>query len=228
MQTRKRLLLIALVGVWFGMATQGAAAPRVLHVCEDLCVGAASCGQECWLTQWDFDQDHPSTTCGDEGFDCCGDGTCNSGPEGCGACEEDCGSYSCPDPECNVPGDCDTGETCNSDHECVPISVWTYGPNTPACGGACTSNNQCCGADLCQGSPGLKYCAAPSTTMCSDAPPCYGSFNGQTYTNCTPDCTGMGILNIPKDMYCDPGTNKCMFNQGTTCPQMSGGQNVCI
>ena len=230
MQTRKRLLLIALVGIWFGMATQGTAAPRVLHVCEDLCVNAASCGQECWLTQWEFDQDYPSTTCGDEGFDCCGDGTCNAGPEGCSVCPDDCGYESCPAPECYTNADCDyPDEVCNASRECVDVSQVEDGPNTPECGGSCTNSSQCCGTDQCNGAQGSGKCGVPSRDYCPNAPPCYGYWNGQPYQNCTFTDTLQCGSPQTVDLYCDPGTNRCMFNEGFDCPRFSGGggPNIC-
>ena len=222
MQTRKRLLLVALVGLWFGMATQGTAAPRVLHVCEDLCVGAASCGQECWRTQFEFDQDYPSTTCGDEGFECCGNGMCNAGPEGCGVCSDDCAPETC-DNECDDDSDCDEGENCNAAHQCVPDSPYVDGPTTPACGGSCTNSSQCCGTDQCNFGSGGGKCGIPNREYCPNSPPCYGYWNGQPYENCTVTCS----VGSPIDMYCDPGTNRCMFNEGFECPQFGSSPNVC-
>jgi len=45
MQTRTRLLMVALLGLWIGIANQGVVAARAFnpHVCEDFCPGGAGC-----------------------------------------------------------------------------------------------------------------------------------------------------------------------------------------
>src|SRR5678815_2605163 len=107
MRLRKRLLFVALLGIWVGLANQGVAAANVpSHVCDTVCANGATCDAECWLTQWDFDEDHPSTTCGNEGYDCCGDGSCNPQTEGCNACTDDCGYVPSCEPYCTSNAQC--------------------------------------------------------------------------------------------------------------------------
>ena len=80
MLTRTRLVIVALVAVWTMSIYEVPVAARDSHVCSEVCE-SVSCGDECWLTQSDFDNDYPPTTCGNEGFPCCGDDICDSANE---------------------------------------------------------------------------------------------------------------------------------------------------
>ncbi len=166
MRTRIQFVLLVAVGVWLG-GEDRITARFDSHVCEDKCSDGASCDAQCWRTQFEYDQDYPSTTCGAEGYSCCGDGACNPGNEGCNACTDDCGWVASCEVECNQNSDCDPGEVCNPTHECVPLTWSQDGPQTPQCGGSCTSNSDCCGNDLCIGAPGQKNCGIPSSTVLS-------------------------------------------------------------
>ena len=73
MLTRTRLLIVGLMAVWAMSIYQVPMAARDSHVCSEVCA-AVSCDEECWLTQSDFDNDLPPTSCGAESYACCGDG----------------------------------------------------------------------------------------------------------------------------------------------------------
>jgi len=212
MRTRNRLLFMALLGLWVGIVNQGVVAARVRNnnICGDACPSGQSCGYVCYLTEVDFENGGPSTTCGDEGYSCCGDGVCNPSTEGCNVCTSDCGEVASCYSGCASDADCASGLVCNSAQECVNPAPYTSGAHTPACGGACTSDSQCCGMDLCMGAAGVKYCAIPEHTYCPDAPACSGS----GYSNCSFSTTCGGSY---YDGFCDPGINRCMFNDGFDC-----------
>jgi hypothetical protein len=221
MKTRKTFLVIVMAALWGGLANAPVSAKAFSHVCEDLCGTGAGCDATCWLTQYDFDQDFPSTTCGDQGYECCGDGFCNPIWEACNVCPTDCGYVSSCEEICLQHSDCDTGEVCNAAHECVPESGPQSGPSSPSCGGTCTSNSSCCGQDVCLGATGDKRCGIPGTTYCPSAPACSGSgysncnFNNEIY------CPEFGAW----DAFCDPGINRCMFNEPYDCVDIS--TNIC-
>ena len=216
MSTRNRLLIIAMVGLWLGWPYQATQA-RASHVCDDVCGSGASCDAECWLTQFDFDQDNPSTTCGDQNYSCCGDGWCDNA-EGCNVCPDDCG-YVSTCGTCTDNSQCESGEICASSHECIPYTPPQHGDSTPTCGGSCDSNSQCCGNDVCIGAPGLKYCGIPDQTYCPDSPSC--SSNLECWNQADLYCW-FGYENI----YCDPGIGRCQFNLGPDCPDANFA-NVC-
>jgi hypothetical protein len=232
MDTRKRVLLVALAGIWIGWLGQSPVrAITNPWLCENACTGAAECNTECWLTQFEFDQDYPSTTCEEEDYECCGDGVCNPSAEGCNACTDDCGEVpTCPPTrECYDHDDCDSGEVCNAAGECIPYSPEITEPPPFTCGGSCTSNSDCCGIDVCLGATGgSKYCGVPSQTSCPNAPPCWGWWNGEAYNSCEALGEKLACSSGPKAMYCDPGINRCMFNQGFDCPYATEqGNNIC-
>ncbi len=220
MERRKRLLLLALVGVWFGMATEGGAIVRDSHVCSEMCEARTCEAQtECWLTQFEWENEYPSTTCEAQGYGCCGDGFC-SGVEACGECEVDCGGQTCPIPQCTYHTDCDYGYVCNANHECVLSGPYVEPPGGPACGGSCETNANCCGNDLCMGEPGNpnKYCAIPATNFCGSSPSCTYHSDCQEWVN------GVSCPGAKKKVYCDPGLGRCQFNYEAACPDSS---NVC-
>jgi hypothetical protein len=218
MSTRNRILIIALVALWIGWPNQRTQA-RSSHVCSDACGSGASCDAECWLTQFDFDQDNPSTTCGDQGYSCCGDGWCDSGAEGCNVCPDDCG-YVNPDDcgGCNSDEDCSGGEVCNAARQCVTIAPYVAPMDAPACGGSCTNSSTCCGNDVCSGDHG--FCGAPDYTYCPLSPSCSSDL----------DCYRLGdqycFWGYP-DVFCDPGIGRCQFNWGFDCPDANFA-NVCF
>jgi len=213
MQRRKRLLLVALVGLWFGMLTEDAVVARSSHVCEELC-GGVTCESECWLTQFEYDNEYPSTTCAAEGFPCCGDDVCSAGNEGCGVCVDDCGDETCPStPECYDHDDCDYGYVCNAARECVLSGPYVDGPTTPACGGACTKNSDCCGNEVCLGYPGLQFCGIKAKSYCQN------SFSCQDHDDCADHGEDMCPGGTPLDSFCDPGIGRCQFNEQAMCPE---------
>jgi Cys-rich repeat protein len=219
MRTRKRLLLLGLVAIWIAGLNQSpvtASAPS--RLCDSVC-GSGSCDRECWLTQFDFDQGYPATTCGDQGYECCGDEFCNPATEACNGCIADCGSVSSCESECTTNADCGSGEVCNSAHECVPSSPSVDGDHTPQCGGECTKDSDCCGLDVCIGTSGLKYCGIPQSTYCPNAPSCASNLDCQNWAAWT--CQ---LPLLPSNVYCDPGIDRCQFNQGFDCPDDT---NVC-
>lgn len=217
----RRLLFVALVGLWAVRTNAGlAAAPAIL--CEDVCSGGNSCNAECWLTQFEFDQAYPPTTCGAQGYNCCGDGMCDSSTDGCNGCTDDCGEVPTCENGCDGNGDCASGEVCNASRQCVPFSGSVSGEHTPTCGGSCTNSSQCCGNDVCHGTGwgGQGYCAIPSTSYCPDAPSCATNNDCTVWANGFATSCTYGV----KDVYCDPGIDRCQFNLGTDCP--SSG-NIC-
>lgn len=233
MRTRTRVLVLAAAWCWiYGLGTNTSVAARSSHICDELCGSGAACDAECWLSQFDYDQDYPPTSCGAEGYECCGNGSCDPNTEGCNACPDDCGytTETCPPgncplgAECCHNSDCGGGEVCNSAHECVPVG--DNGSHTPHCGGPCTTNADCCGSDVCLGQIGeSRYCGIPQTTYCPDAFACFGYYHNEFYADCTVLTTKItGCANGVKSMYCDPGINRCMFDQGFDCPTES---NVC-
>ena len=56
MRRRNRILMLALVAVFLRLSDQPAAAPFAV-VCEDVCAGGATCNAQCWMTQFEFDND---------------------------------------------------------------------------------------------------------------------------------------------------------------------------
>lgn len=140
MQTRNRLVLALLVGLWTAIMGQRSVVAMGANTCDEICAGGAYCSQECWLTQFDFDQDYPPTTCGDQSYSCCGDGMCDTSSEACGICTADCGEPStCGPAFCTNNSDCASGEACNSQHKCVAVAPNT--DNDPD--GPCRDNNAC-------------------------------------------------------------------------------------
>ena len=224
MTIRYRLLVAALVAMWMVAPTATTSvSARSSHVCDTLCGDGASCNQECWRTQFDYDQDYPSTTCGAEGFECCGDGTCNPLTEGCNVCTDDCGWTSSCNIECTGNAHCGSGEVCTAARECV-ISTPTQSPPSPhqTCGGTCSSANDCCGNDVCVGpAGGQKNCAIPQSTYCTNSPSCSSNWECDFSVEC------LALYNQDSAvMYCDPGIDRCQYVSGTGCPDASNG-SVC-
>jgi hypothetical protein len=225
MKPRTRMLMA--VGMWcwiFAVGGVPTAAARSGHVCDEICGSGSACDAECWLSQFDYDQDYPSTTCGAEGFECCGDGLCNPSTEGCNACPDDCGYVSCPPPpgECGLLVPCPSDKVCNAEHKCVPPVPEESGAHSPTCGGPCTDKSQCCSVDVCVAFPGQQgYCAIPGNSYCPESFPCSGWLGPYSYDNCQLPEAYFGCSIGLRDMYCDPGIDRCMFNQGFDCPEDS-------
>lgn len=217
----RRLLFFGLVGWGFLMMNQPTieAAARSSHVCSELCDGSSTCDAECWLTQFDYDQNYPSTTCGAESFACCGDGMCTTNAEACSACTEDCGETSCGGGiECFEDDDCDTGEICNASLQCITPPDPQSGGGGSTCGGSCSNSSSCCGTDLCQNGT----CGPISRGECSGAPDCSGYLDSHAYSNCdfTSVCTAQTPTKTSELMYCDPslGTiGKCQYRDQPLC-----------
>jgi hypothetical protein len=215
---RSRVILLGMVAIFLRLTSYEAAAvaPVTSHVCQDVCGAGAYCDAECWLTQFEFDNDYPSTTCQDAGFnDCCGNDECNPDTEACNVCPGDCGYTSCPDPpECYANSQCDYGEVCNAARECVQSPpADTGGGSHPPCGGECSKNSDCCGTDVCLGSPGgYRACGVPQTTYCPDSPTCNSSYDCDFSNLC-------GLFTMTAEpMFCDPGIGRCQFVWYTDCP----------
>jgi hypothetical protein len=159
-----------------------------------VCSGSPSCTAECWLTQFEFDNDYPSTTCEGAGFsDCCGNDECNPSTESCNVCWGDCNYVSyCPF-ECLATSQCAYGEVCNAAGECVETpSPDTGGGSHPPCGGECSKNSDCCGTDVCLGSSGGYDC--DFSNLC-------------------------GLFTMTAEpMFSDPGIGRCQFVYYTDCP----------
>jgi hypothetical protein len=201
MVTRTRLLIVGLVAVWaISVNEVPVAANDSSHVCSEVC-GGSSCDQECWLTQFDFDNDYPSTTCGAESYACCGDGVCDPTNEYCFACSEDCNETtgSVCDDECADDSYCDAGEKCNAMHECVVPA-----PNNNGNGDtSCSNKNNCYGPDACMAS---GDCALPWKDECS------GGWACTSTAACKAHFTGND------DVYCNPGNSRCMNTLTPGCP----------
>jgi hypothetical protein len=219
MQSRVRLLIVLSLGLWVGMPNRGVLAAS--HVCSELCPGGAFCDAECWLQQSDFDNGYPATTCGGQGYSCCGDGICDTRNEACNACTQDCKSVSnCGG--CTSNDDCNSPYyVCNSAGECVPVSGPILGPD-PTCGGACgeAGDPPCCGTDVCIGTPGLTYCGIPQTTYCSGSPSCASPDDCESWANYWGLWYGCDV----KATFCDPGNGHCQFTASPDCPTET---NVC-
>jgi len=157
MQTRKRLFLVALLGIWIAVLNRPANAAALDEggvLCEESCGQGNACDHECWLTQFDFDQEYPPTTCGEQSYSCCGDGVCDSAFEG--GCSDDCGT---PNGTCGVcdlinQTGCSTGQVCNIEECCV--TPGGNGPSTPVnprnpiCyDSTCDTDSDCCPGDHC-------------------------------------------------------------------------------
>jgi len=192
MQSQRRILLVFMVGFWMALMNRGVQAS---HICQDACDGAA-CDAECWLTQFDFDNEYPPTTCGEQSYSCCGDGTCDSGSEYCGSCLSDCGGSPTCESECTWSFQCGTGEVCNSSHQCVlPAS------NSGETGTSCSNKGDCYTPDACMSS---GECAIPHSDECDEGYSCPN----------TPWCR----VNVSNYSYCNPGNNKCMWESQPGCP----------
>jgi hypothetical protein len=196
MDTRRRLLL-AMVAIWFMFQHREVRAFES-KVCEDICA-ESTCDHECWLTQFDYDNSYPSTTCGDQGFSCCGDGFCDTVHEYCGSCADDCydaDAASC-DSECVYSFNCASGEVCNPSHQCVVPA-----PNSGGSGDtSCSGKNNCNAPDACV-SPG--ECVLPHKDECDGGYSCPNTAWCET--------------NVKPDSYCNPGNNKCMNKNEPGCP----------
>lgn len=190
MHPRKRLLFFALLGIWFMFANQPTVAAKESNkVCDEVCGSGTRCDHECWLTQFDFDQDYPSTTCEAESYACCGDGVCDPAND-CFSCTVDCG-----EPEgaecagvCDDDSQCDSGEFCNAMHGCTLPS-----PNNGGIDPGCSNKNDCFAPDACMTS---GECVLPWKDECSGG------------TACTTTSQCHYIFN--DDTYCNPGNNRCM------------------
>lgn len=214
MRSRQRLLFVLLVCLWAVRIDAGlTAAPAIL--CQDVCSGGNSCNSECWLTQFEYDQAYPPTSCGDQGYTCCGDGMCDASTDGCNGCTDDCGEVPTCENGCDGNGDCASGEVCNASRQCVPFSGSVSGEHTPTCGGSCTNTSQCCGNDVCSGGPGQGYCAAPSTSFCASSPSCTSNYECIAWRNSLLACPAGARK---RDVYCDPGLGRCQYNLGVDCP----------
>jgi hypothetical protein len=193
MGTRRKLVIFGLVALWAMVVNQAPVAAReTSHVCSEAC-DAVSCDQECWLTQFDFDNEYPSTTCGAESYACCGDGICDAANEPCFNCPDDCTDppgAEC-DPECDDPSDCPSQDyTCNGFGQCVPPA-----PNNEDNGTTCSNRGNCYASDACMAS---GDCALPWKDECSDNDPCMNTAQCQT-------------RNLDSHVYCNPGNNRCMY-----------------
>lgn len=187
MQTPTRLFLFLMLGAWIGLLNRPTIAAS--HVCDELCGTGADCDAECWLTQEDFDNGGPSTTCGDQGYSCCGDGVCDTGVEGCNdACITDCGeTTSCGD-QCEYTYQCPGGYICDSAHECI-----VGASNVGGTGTSCANKTDCMGNDVCEETD----CGIPQDDYCQDSPVC-GS--------------------CPSGEFCDPGIGRCQYDDNPGCP----------
>lgn len=197
MLTRTRLLMVAVVSLWAVSLHQMPLAARDSPVCEELCA-SVSCDEECWLTQFAFDNGYPPTTCGDEGYACCGDGVCDSSIEYCGSCTEDCGGGPTCESECVYDFNCSSGEVCNSSHQCVSPA-----PNNSGNEGdtSCSNKGNCYEPDACMDS---GECAIPHKDECDGGYACPN--------------TEWCVSNVNLNSYCDPGNNRCMYRNQPGCP----------
>lgn len=180
---------------------------------NEACGSGTDCDEECWLRQADFDNGNPSTTCADEGYDCCGDGWCEVDEEGSSVCQEDCGAVtSCTPPpvRCDDDGDCGTGQSCNPAGECVTPGDPEDGEHTPPCGGECEDNGDCCGNEVCMGDAVQKSSAIPESTYCPDPESCDSNLDCEIWAS------QFICVSWHRDVFCDPGIGRCQFNQGST------------
>jgi hypothetical protein len=193
MEARKRILLLLMAAFWVVVMNRGV---QAAHVCGDVCDGA-SCDAECWATQFDYDNNYPSTTCGAQNYSCCGDGVCDSGSEYCGSCTEDCGSSPTCASECTWSFQCAIGEVCNPSHQCVVPA-----PNNGGTGASsCSNKGDCYTPDACMSS---GECAIPHSDECDAG---YSCSNSEWCSE-----------NIVSNSYCNPGNNKCMYTDQPGCP----------
>lgn len=186
MESRTRILLLVMVAFWGGLLNRGVQAS---HVCSDICDGV-SCDQECWLTQFDYDNEYPSTTCGEQSYSCCGDGVCDTGSEYCGSCTDDCGGSPTCETECTWSYQCSSGLVCNSSHQCVVPS-----PHLGGGGTSCANKTDCQGNTVCAETD----CAIPHDSYCPDSPSCQ-------FSQCE------------QGQYCDPAILRCQWINSTVCP----------
>ena len=207
--------------VWLAVYLAGASGvtARESHVCSEVCGAGGSCGQECWLTQYDFDNDNPSTTCSDEGYECCGDGVCEPSAEGCNSCTDDCDYVDSCQGACYSDAQCASGQKCNAARECVWAPGQQPSESRTYCGGSCSSKSDCCGADVCLGSPGQKYCAIPSTIYCSSGHSCSSN------SECASWAGSLNCTNGAKTLFCNPGSGMCEINDEPACA--TGSSEVC-
>jgi len=154
-------------------------------VCRNsVCVCASHASAGCYLDDlWWFD------SCGEpeEQIVDCPNGCEN---DSCKDCTPDCGTRECgPDPVCGTScGDCDAGEDCNQEGQCVPECV-------PQCG------TRVCGPDpVCQESCG----------DCDPGETCNAA--GQCVAECTPDC---GVRECGPDPVCGISCGDC--DPGESC-----------
>jgi hypothetical protein len=129
--------------------------------CDETCGGTVDCNTECYVDQFHFDQDQP-TSCyvyGDYAMPCCGDGLCDATSE-VGTCNQDCGTPGSGCGECvpGYPNACGSGSVCDSGGCCVTI------PNCPG------SSNDSCGNDPPKPSPPCfdSYCYQQSDCCSGD------------------------------------------------------------
>lgn len=186
MSSNRRTLLVLMAAFWVTVMNRGVQAS---HVCEDACVGA-SCDAECWTTQFEYDNEYPSTTCGAQSYSCCGDGVCDTGTEYCSSCQDDCGTSPSCDTECTWTFQCGGGLVCNSSHQCVVPT-----PNLGGYNSSCANKTDCQGNTVCA----EVDCAIPNNNYCPGSPSCQ-------YTPC------------PGGQYCDPAIVRCQYVNGTGCP----------
>jgi hypothetical protein len=186
MGSRKRLLMLLMVAFWVANLNR---VVQASHLCEDVC-GATSCDSECWLTQFDYDNEYPSTTCGEQSYSCCGDEVCDTGAEYCGTCIGDCLESPTCGTDCTYNFQCGSGEVCNSSHQCVIPS-----PHVGGGGTTCSVKHDCQGNDVCVETD----CAIPHLDYCPNSQDCQ-------YTAC------------PSGQYCDPGIVRCQYVDSPGCP----------
>ena len=221
MAVRSRLLTIALLGIWVGLADRNVSGAGGLnpYLCEEMCSASPGCGTECWRNQWEFDNEYPASTCGDEEYSCCGDESCWPLYEGCNYCQQDCGTVPACANECLTSAQCDYGYYCNASRECVRAPE-PQGQSPLICGGACTSDIQCCGNDQCLPHAGGKICEFRSTTYCPSSQSCNSNNDcDQWVSGLNLSCT-YGV----KEVFCDPGIDRCQFVWGPDCPSST---NLC-
>ncbi len=181
MSTKTKVVFLIAVSWWLLVGRHGEVygwtGDQAVQFCDTVCGSTTDCNESCYVDQFHFDQDQP-TTCfeyGDYAIPCCGDGICDIGSgQEMGSCNDDCGSScslddSCAECDPEAQTGCDSGEICNNDGYCVPAPYC----DASGCGNPreppecyedfCNSDNDCCSGDFCFGNVdgfGMGICAA--------------------------------------------------------------------
>lgn len=186
--------------------------------CDEVC-SSSDCGSTCYIDQFAFDQDDP-TTCLDFGtYDidswCCGDAICSDvAGENSDTCTDDCGGPIAQEPVCGSNG-CELGENCaNCSADCGVCSVVT----------SCNNNDNC--------EPGeTKSCPdCQISGFCKHNSDCPAT-NGNTYVCVNDTC----VLNdLPgysttcgSEVDCTSGY-KCDYSDQYVCPYWLPHCKVCL